>query len=211
MTDQVTLYHNPVSRSRLVRWMLEEVGADYRMVVIDLDKGDQKSPDYLAVNPMGKVPAITHRGITLGETAAIVTYLADAFPDAGLAPPTSDPARGAYYYWILFGAGCFEPSMWEYTGMIEVAEPKAKMRADLGYGTLEDVIAVLKTALSANPYLVGKQFSAADISLGTQIVWAMMLGTPGLKDDPIFEAYKARIFERPKFSVVSDAGFKSYD
>src|SRR5690606_26501375 len=111
MPESILFYHNPMSRGRVVRWMLEEVGVPYEVKLIDLNKGEQKSPEYLAVNPMGKVPAIVHRGVVVTETPAICAYLADAFPAAKLAPPVDEPARGTYFRWMFFGAGCLEPAL----------------------------------------------------------------------------------------------------
>lgn len=111
MSDEIVFYHNPQSRAVMTHWMLEEVGVPYRIVPIDLQKGGHKAPDFLKINPMGKIPAIIHRGVTVTETAAIIAYLADAFPAAGLAPATDDPARGTWLRWLVFGAGCFEPAL----------------------------------------------------------------------------------------------------
>ena len=111
MADQLVFYHNPMSRGRIVHWMLEEVGAPYETKVVDLEKREHKSPAYLAVNPMGKIPAIVHGDTVVTETAAICAYLADAFPRAGLAPPPGDRARGTYYRWLFFAAGCLEPAL----------------------------------------------------------------------------------------------------
>ena len=111
MTDEIVFYHNPQSRARMVHVMLEEVGAPYRIVPISFEKNEHKSPEFLALNPMGKLPTIAHHGIVVTETGAIIAYLADAFPKAGLAPAIGDPKRGAYYRWLFFGAGCFEPAL----------------------------------------------------------------------------------------------------
>jgi len=111
MADRVTLYSNPMSRGRTVQWLLDELGAPYDLKVLDLAKSEQKAPEYLAINPMGKVPAIVHRGVVVTEAAAICVYLADAFPQAGLAPKLDDPKRGTYLRWIFFGVGCFEPAV----------------------------------------------------------------------------------------------------
>src|SRR5688500_10208655 len=106
MTDSILFYHNPMSRARIAHWMLEEVEAPYTVRLLALDKGEHKKPEYLAVNAMGKIPSIVHRGVVISEAAAICAYLADAFPAARLAPATSDPARGTYYRWLFFGNGC---------------------------------------------------------------------------------------------------------
>ena len=109
MADELVLYTNPRSRGRVARWMLEEVGAPYQTEILDYGT-TMKAPAYLAINPMGKVPALRHNNIVVTESAAICAYLADAFPDAGLAPPPHDPMRGPYYRWLFFAAGPFEAS-----------------------------------------------------------------------------------------------------
>src|SRR5882757_6564464 len=111
MTEEIVFYHNPQSRAQMAHWMLEEADAPYKIMPIDFAKGESRTPEFLAINPMGKLPTIVHRGIVVTETAAIISYIADAFPDAGLAPPPGDPLRGTYYRWLFFGAGCFEPAL----------------------------------------------------------------------------------------------------
>ena len=111
MSDRVTFYHNPMSRGRIVHWMLEEAGAAYDVKLLDFEKREHKTPEFLAVNPMGKIPTIVHRGVVVTETPAILAYLADAFPGAGLAPRSDDPARGPYFRWLFFGASCIEPAL----------------------------------------------------------------------------------------------------
>lgn len=111
MSDTIKFYHNPMSRGRIVHWMLEEVGAKYEVQVLDFSKKEHKSPAYLAINPMGKVPAIVHKNTVITETAAICAYLADAFPKAALAPRLDDPSRGTYYRWLFFGTACFEAAI----------------------------------------------------------------------------------------------------
>ena len=136
MSDRVTFFHNPMSRGRIVHWMLEECGAPYDVKVLDFEKREHKTPEYLAINPMGKIPAIVHRGTVVTEAAAICAYLADAFPQAGLAPSTSDPARGTYYRWMFFGAGCLEPALVDKLS----ARPPAQEGAS-GYGTYDNTVA----------------------------------------------------------------------
>ena len=195
MSDEIVLYHNPRSRSVIVHWMLEEVGAPYRLVPIDLEKNEQKSADFLAVNPMGKIPAITHRGVVVTETPAIIAYLADACPAAALAPATADPVRGIWYRWMFFTAACFEPALVD--TMFKRA-PVENKRA-LGWGSYEDVLAALQQALTPGPYLLGEHFSAADLYVGAQIGFGMKFGAPGLKGVAVFDAYVARLAERPAF------------
>ena len=191
MTDSITFYTNPMSRGRIVRWMLEEVGHPYETVVLDYESG-MKSPDYLAINPMGRVPAIRHGDTIVTEGAAICAYLADMFPDAGLAPPSGNERRGPYYRWLFFAAGPVEAAVTAKSlGLL--APPDKKSMA--GYGSFEDTIDALETAVRDGPYICGDQFTAADVYVGSQIGWGMMFGT--MDKRPAFEEYFARISSRP--------------
>src|SRR5215467_5657534 len=193
MAEEVVFYHNPRSRAQMVHLMLEEAGVPYRIVPIDFEKGENKSPSFLALNPMGKLPTIEHRGVVVTETAAIIAYIADAFPTAGLAPSPGDALRGPYYRWLFFGAGCFEPALLDKM----MKRPEVERKAAVGWGSYEDVLATLKKALSNGPYLLGEKFTAADVYVGSQIRWAMMFGAPGLKGEKVFEDYVARLSARP--------------
>lgn len=201
MTEEIVFYHNPRSRAQMAHWMLEEVGAPYRIVPVDFEKGEQKAPSFLALNPMGKLPTIVDRGTVVTETAAIIAYLADAFPKAGLAPPVGDPSRGTYYRWLFFGAGCFEPALVEQ--LLKRPPPEQKMA--VGWGSYEDVLSALKTALGRGPYLLGDTFSAADVYVGSEVIWGMMFGAPGLKGEKTFDDYVARLNTRPALQRVSAA------
>lgn len=201
MTEEIVFYHNPRSRAQMAHWMLEEAGAPYRIVPVDFEKGEHKTPSFLAMNPMGKLPTIVDRGTVVTETAAIIAYLADAFPKAGLAPPVGDPARGTYYRWLFFGAGCFEPALLD--TMLKRPPPERKMA--VGWGSYEDVLTTLKTALAKGPYLLGDTFSAADVYVGSELRWAMMFGAPGLKGEKIFDDYVARLAARPALQRVTAA------
>lgn len=191
MTDELVLYTNPMSRGRIARWMLEEVGAPYTTEILEYGT-TMKAEPYLSINPMGKVPAIRHRGTVVTEVAAICAYLADAFPDAKLAPAPTDPLRGAYYRWFFFGSGCVEPVAWLAALKIE---PPVERRGMLGFGTRDDVHATLEKALAKGPYLLGDQFTAADVYLGSQLAYGVQFGT--LEKRPGFEEYVARIHARP--------------
>ena len=195
MSDIITFYHNPRSRAQIVHWMLEETGAPYEIRPIDLQAGENRQPAFLAINPMGKLPTIVHRGVTITEAAAICTYLADAFPAAGLAPATDDPRRGTWLRWLFFAAGCFEPALID--RMFQRPDPGNK--GALGYGSYEDVLAALKTALTPGPWILGDAFSAADVYVGSEINWAMGFGAPGLAGEPVFDAYVERLKQRPAF------------
>ena len=191
MVSELVFYTNPMSRGRIVRWMLEEVGQPYRTEVLDYAT-TMKAPAYLAVNPMGKVPAIRHGDVVVTESAAICAYLADAFPQAGLAPALSDPKRGTYYRWLFFAAGCVEPAAWFKALGVEVSPERRRM---VGYGSLQEVVAALEGALAHGPYILGDRFSAADVYVGAQIGWGTQFGT--FEMNAAFEAYLGRILSRP--------------
>jgi glutathione S-transferase len=190
MADELVFYTNPMSRGRIVRWMLEEVGRPYRTEL--LDYGSVKAPAYLAINPMGKVPALRHGETVVTESAAICCYLADVFPDAGLAPPPGDRLRGPYYRWLFFAAGPLEAAAMDKAFGFEVP---AERRATSGYGSLADVLSTLEGTLSGRSFLVGDRFSAADVYVGSHIGWGMAFGT--LDRRPAFERYFERLSSRP--------------
>lgn len=189
MADELVFYTNPMSRGRVARWMLEEVGAPYQTEIIEY--GEQmKSPPYTDINPMGKVPAIKHGETVVTENAAICAYLADAFPSAGLAPAPDSPLRGPYYRWLFFGAGPLE-SAWVNQALGVVVPPdKTRMT---GYGTFETVLDTLEGVLKQTAYLAG-DFSAADVYTGSQLRFGMMFGM--IPKRPAFEAYVERLSGR---------------
>lgn len=191
MADTVVLYSHPMSRGRIAHWLLEEIGEPYEYKLVDIEKGEQKTPAYLAVNPMGKVPAIVHRGVVVTEAAAICVYLADAFPQARLAPPLDDPKRGTYLRWFFFAAGCFEPAVVDKM----FARPAVERTSAIGYGSYEAMLAVLETALSPGPYILGETFSAVDVYVGSQIQWALMV--KAIEPRPLFSQYVERCAARP--------------
>ncbi len=198
MSDEVVFYYNPMSRARIVHWMLEEVGAPYRMKLVSFDKGEHKTPAFLAVNPMGKLPAVVHRGVTVTETAAICAYLADAFPGAGLAPASSSPERGSYYRWLFFGAGCVEPALMDRM----MSRPAPERPGAMGYGCYEDTMNALEKALTPGPFILGERFSAADVYIGSQIGFGTMMKC--LDPRPVFGAYLARVTERPAYKRANE-------
>ena len=191
MTDGLLLYTNPMSRGRIARWMLEEIGQPYDVEILDYASGT-KSPDFLAVNPMGKVPALRRGDVVVTECAAICAYLADAFPAAGLAPPSGDPQRGAYYRWLFFAAGPVEAAVTNKALGVTLPPERKRMA---GYGSLEDVVETLDGLLARQDFVAGGRFSAADLYLGSQIGWGMMFGT--LEKRSSFERYWERIGNRP--------------
>ncbi len=191
MTETLTFYTNPQSRGRIVRWMLEEVGCAYETEVLDYAT-TMKAPEYLAINPMGKVPAIRHGDTVVTEAAAICAYLADAFPDAGLAPPPGNPTRGPYYRWLFFAAGPVEAVV---TGkaLNLLAPPEKKAMA--GYGSYDEVLGALEQAVSCDAFLCGEQFTAADLYLGSQLAFGMQFGM--LEKRAAFLTYVGRLQARP--------------
>jgi glutathione S-transferase len=191
MSDLV-FYTNPMSRGRIVRWMLEEVGQPYETTVLRWETGDAKSPDYLAINPMGKVPAIVHDGVVVTECAAICAYLADAFPEAGLAPPVNSPLRGPYYRWLFFGAGPIEQAV---AAKSMNLEPTAEQSRMLGFGSVEDVLDAIEGAVKGRQFLVGDRFTAADLYLASHLSWGMNFGT--IEKRPAFETYVEPHLQRP--------------
>ena len=189
MSEDLVFYTHPRSRGRIARWMLEEVGVPYRTEILD-STAKMKGAEYLAVNPMGKVPAIRHGTAIVTETGAICAYLADAFPDAGLTPPLSE--RGAYYRWLFFAAGPMEAAVTNQA--LGVVVPPER-RAMAGYGSMDDVLRTLELVLSAGEYLVGGRFSAADLYLGSGLGFGMMFGA--IEARPVFQTYVQRLTGRP--------------
>jgi glutathione S-transferase len=190
MSDEVVFYTNPMSRGRIVRWMLEEVGQPYRTELLEFNT--LKAPAYLAINPMGKIPALRHGDTVVTETAAICAYLADAFPQAGLAPASGSRERGAYYRWLFFGAGPIESAVTNKAMGFQIPPERAGAS---GYGSLEAVLNTLEGAVSRGDYLVGDRFTAADLYVGSQLGWGMQFGT--IEKRPAFERYVGRIMQRP--------------
>jgi glutathione S-transferase len=188
---KLTLYHAAPSRSSIVLWMLEEIGEPYDVHLLSLTKGETRAPDYLAVNPMGKVPALRHQDVIVTEAAAICTYLADEFPRAGLNVPIGDPRRGIYLKWLFFGPSCLEPAV------IDRASPRKEeaRREMLGYGDFDTSMNVLAKAVSAGRYLMGEQFTAADVVIGSGLRSTMMFKL--IPERPEFVAYVGRLEERP--------------
>ncbi len=188
MTQSLVFYTNPMSRGRIIRWMLEETGASYHTELLEYGT-TMKAPEYLAINPMGKVPAIKHGDTVITECAAICAYLADAFPQAGLAPPLDQ--RGDYYRWLFFAAGPVEAAITNKSLGFEVPADKQMMA---GYGNFKFVMDTLEYAVNRNDYITGQQFSAADIYVGSHIGWGLQFGT--IDERPGFAEYWARISDR---------------
>jgi glutathione S-transferase len=202
MSEEIVFYHNPMSRGRMVHWMLEETGAPYRTVPVSFDKGENKKPAFLAVNPMGKLPTIVHRGTVVTECGAIITYLADAFPAAKLAPAVGDPERGTYLRWMFFGQGCIESALIDRM----LSRPPVDRPAALGYGKYDDVVHALETALAPGPYILGARFSAVDVYVGSQLAFGMMMKS--LEPLPIFQSYVAALAQRPAYKRFNEQSDK---
>ena len=195
-TDVVTLYHSPQTRSSGALTLLEELGAPYELRLLNMKAGEQRQAPYLAVNPLGKVPAIVHRGALITEQVAIFLYLADLFPKAGLAPAIGDPLRGPYLRWMVFYAACYEP------GLIDRAVQREPAPAAMSpYGDFDAVMGALLVQLAAGPYLLGETLSAADILWGLALRWGTMFGL--LPENPLIADYVARITARPSFTSVA--------
>jgi len=176
MADELIFYTNPMSRGRIIRWMLEETGQDYETVVLDY-ASTMKAEPYLSINPMGKVPAIVHKGKTVTECAAICAYLADVFPEAGLAPTAEE--RADYYRWLFFAAGPVEQAV---TNNFAKFAPSAEQGRMFGYGNYDLAVDVLEKAVSAHPYIAGDRFTAADVYIGSTVGWGVQFGTLPKRD-----------------------------
>ncbi|WP_445193686.1 glutathione S-transferase family protein [Sphingomonas sp. Tas61C01] len=196
----LTLYTNPMSRGRIARWMLEEVGVAYEAVILDY-AASMKDDAYLAVNPMGKVPAIVHDGKVVTEGAAICCYLADTFSEAGLAP--TDAERADYYRWMFYAAGPVEAAV---TNRSLGVVPSAEQQRMVGYGSYEAVVDTFAGAVAAHPFLAGDRFTAADVYAGSQVIWGVQFGS--LPKLPVFEDYVARVTTRDAYkraAAIDDA------
>ena len=189
---ELIFYTNPMSRGRIVRWMLEELALPYHTEVLDYDT-TMKAPAYLAINPMGKVPAIVHRGKVVTETPAICAYLAEAFPQAELAPRAEE--RADYYRWLFFTAGPLEAALTNRS--IFGGDPAPEKQRMAGYGSYADVLDGLSVAVKANPFIAGARFTAADVYVGAQVGWGLQFGT--LEKRPEYTEYFARVNQRDAF------------
>ena len=186
------LYWSPRSRSFTALWLMEETGAPYERVLTDISTGAQRTPEYLAINPMGKVPAIRDGEATMAEAAAICAYVAERYPDAKLAPPVGDSNRAKYLYWLFFGPSCIEPAIVQLATKIEMNPVAA------GWGDAQRVVDVLDQALQKGPWLLGENFSAADIVIGSGLNFGVRLFKM-IPSRPAFDAYIARCMARPAF------------
>jgi glutathione S-transferase len=188
---KLTLYHAAPSRSAIVRWMLEEIGEPYDVHIVNLKNGEQRTPDFLALNPMGKVPALRHGDAVITEVSAICTYLADEFPEKKLNVPIGDPRRGTYLKWLFFNPSCVEPAIMDRAYPRKEGAP----RAALGYGDYDTVMDVVAKGVVPGPYIMGEQFTAADVAIGSGLRFGMMFKL--IPERPEFTAYVARLAGRP--------------
>ncbi len=192
--SKIDFYTNPMSRGQIARWALHEAGAEYEQHILEYG-GSMKAPEYLAINPMGKVPAIVHDGKVVTECAAICAYLADAFPAAGLQPAPAE--RADYYRWMFFAAGPVESAI---TNRHMKWEPTEEQQRMAGYGSYDQAVAALENALSGRNYICGDRFTAADIYVGAQVDWGVQFGT--LPANQAFEGYAGRLRERDAYKAA---------
>ena len=191
----VTLFHSPNTRSTGSLVLLEELGADYELHVLNMKAGEQRGAAYLAVNPMGKVPALLHGNALVTEQVAVFLYLADLYPEAGLAPPIGDPLRGPYLRWMTFYGSCFEPALVDKAMKRDAAPPSTAP-----YGDYDTMLKTLTDQLAAGPHLLGERFSAADVLWGTALTWTTMFKL--VPELPVLTAYMARVNARPAVARV---------
>jgi glutathione S-transferase len=196
VADELVLYTNPMSRGRVARWLLEEIGAPYRVEILGYGTS-MKAPAYLAINPMGKVPALVHNGAVVTENAAICAYLADAFPQARLAPAPAE--RAAYYRWLFFAAGPLEAATSNRALGFEVPPKRERM---IGYGTYAAVMDTLEGALRGRTFIAGESLSAADVYVGSHLGFGMQFGA--VEKRPAFADYWTRLTARPAYARASE-------
>lgn len=194
---EVTFFHSPQSRSSCALSLLEELRADYQLKVLNMKAGEQRGADYLAINPMGKVPALLHNGVLITEQVAIYLYLADLYPEAGLAPPIGDPQRGAYLRWMVFYAACFEPAVVDRS---QKREPTPPMMCP--YGDYDTMLKTVTDQLARGDYLLGSRFTALDLLWGNALNWATSFGI--VEKTPLIQSYIDRINARPSVKHVNE-------
>ena len=197
---QVTLYHCPYTRSTGALTLLEELGADFTLHVMNMKTGEQRKPEFLAINPMGKVPTLTHGDAVVTEQVSVYLYLADLYPEAKLAPPLGDPLRGPYLRWMVFYGSCFEPAV---VDRVQKREPIPEARSP--YGDFDSVMKTLISQMKDGPWLLGEQFTAADVLWGSALNWTTQFGL--IPEVPAIKDYIARFIQRPayKSALAKDA------
>ena len=193
------LYYSPQTRAGRPRWLLEEIGAPYEIASLDLKKGEHKQPEYMKIHPHGAVPALIDGDLALFESAAICMYLADKYPEKKLAPALGTPARGLYYQWMVYSMATLEPPVLQ-TFLNTIMLPEAERSpavVEKAKTQFADVARVLSNALAGRSFLLGEQFSAADVMIGSSLGWAGMMGL--LADSPTLQAYVKQLTDRPAF------------
>jgi glutathione S-transferase len=202
MSPRITFFHAPNSRSSGTFSLLEELGADYDLHLLNLKSGEQRQSTYRAINPMGKVPAIRHGDALITEQPAVFLYLADLYPEAGLAPSIDDPLRGPYLRWMVYYGSCFEPAIVDRSLKRDPAPPSTSP-----YGTWDDVLNTLAAQLAKGPYLLGERFTAVDVLWGGALHWATMFKL--IPETPEIRAYIDRVITRPAMqrAAAKDAEF----
>ncbi len=195
----VKIFWAPRTRSFTALWLMEEIGAPYERVLTDISTGAQKTPEYLAINPMGKVPALQDGDVSLGEAAAICAYAAERFPEAKLAPPVGDPLRAKYLQWLFFAPSCIEPALMQAFLKFEVPASTAS------WGNTQQTFDVLEQALEKGPWMLGEKFSAADITVGSGLNFAVR-SFKMIPARPAFDRYLDRIAARPAFQRAEKIG-----
>ncbi len=199
--DKIVFFHAPHTRSGGTRILLEELGAPHELRVINMKAGEQRKPAFLAVNPMGKVPAILHRGELVTEQPAIFVYLADLFPRAGLAPALDDRLRGPYLRWMVYYGSCFEPALVDRALKREPGSPQM-----MPYGDYDTMLKTLTDQLASGPYLLGERMTAADVLWGTALTWTTAFKL--VPELPVIKDYIARLGARPAAAKVNAADAK---
>ncbi len=195
-TRHVTLFHSPQSRSAGSLVLLEELGADYELHVLNLRQGQQRQPDYLRINPMGKVPAILHDGALVTEQGAVYAYLADLYPEAGITPAIGDPLRGPYLRWLFYYGSSFEPALIDRAMKRDPAPPSTSP-----YGDYDTMLKTLCDQLATGPWLLGERFTAADVLWGGALGWMLQFGI--VEKTPEIAAYVERVTSRPAFTKIA--------
>jgi len=204
MTRKIDFYHAPNSRSGGTLALLEELNSDYALHLLNFKTGEQRQSAYRAINSMSKVPAIVHDGVLVTEQPAVFMYLADLYPEAGLAPPIGDPLRGAYLRWLIFYGSCFEPALVDRSLNRDPAPPSTSP-----YGTWEDVMHTLQAQLAKGPYMLGERFTAADVLWGGALHWTTLFKL--VPETPEIRAYVERVIARPAMqrAAAKDAQYLS--
>jgi glutathione S-transferase len=188
-SPELILHHSPNTRSTGALILLEELGAPFHLHLINMKAGEQRQPAYLAINPMGKVPAITHGDALVTEQVAVFLYLADLFPQAGLAPPIGDPLRGPYLRWMAFYGSSFEPAL------VDKSQKHAPPPSMAPYGDYDTMLKTLTDQLARGHWVLGERFTAADVLWGTALAWTVMFGL--VPETPVVKAYVDRVNARP--------------